>query len=232
VLRLGNGLAETKLSELTVLIEWPDILRLLFAVVAGAVIGFERELYDKPAGLRTNIMICLGAALFTLLSVRIGESRAGADETRIAAQIVTGVGFLGAGAIIQFRASVIGLTTAATIWLVASVGMAFGAGEYVLGVLVTILATAVLFGLSYAEDYIASWRTAAHLEIQLDAAPGVPDEVKRLIREGGARCRSWSITKAEAGYTVRASLLGPEGKIEELQGELMANEHVLSLKRL
>ena len=213
-------------------IEWSDILRLLFAVVAGAVIGFERELYDKPAGFRTNIMICLGAALFTLLSIRVAETRASSDITRIAAQIVTGVGFLGAGAIIQFRGSVIGLTTAATIWLVASVGMAFGAGKYTLGVVVTILATAVLFGLSYAEDYISAWRTAAHFEIRLDASPEVSDAVKHLIRDARVRCRSWTITKAEEGFTVRASLLGPEGKLEELQGELMANEHVLSLKRL
>lgn len=211
---------------------WTDILRVLAAVVAGAVIGLERELHDKPAGFRTNIMICLGAALFTLLSIRVAEQRFAADATRIAAQVVTGVGFLGAGAIIQFRGNVIGLTTAATIWTVASVGMAFGAGEYALGAIVTALATAVLIGLSFAEDYIASWRTTAHFEIQLDVAPEINEKLKRQVRGAGVHCRSWTITKADEGFTVHASLVGPSYRLERLQNALIANEHVLALKRL
>ncbi len=103
--------------------------------------------HRKSAGLRTNILICVGAAVFTLISRQI-VAGGGDSVSRIAAQIVTGVGFLGAGAIIQDRAGVHGLTTAATIWLVASIGMACGAGFYHLAVLTTIVAIAVLLGLA------------------------------------------------------------------------------------
>jgi putative Mg2+ transporter-C (MgtC) family protein len=127
---------------------WPgDLLSITFAVVFGAVIGIEREFHGKAAGLRTNILICLGAAVFTIISERM---TAGTEDsiTRIAAQIVTGVGFLGAGAIIQDRGGVHGLTTAATIWLVASIGMACGARLYQLAVITTLLAIIVLIGLA------------------------------------------------------------------------------------
>jgi putative Mg2+ transporter-C (MgtC) family protein len=127
---------------------WPDdLLSIIFAVIFGAVIGIEREFHGKAAGLRTNILICLGAAVFTIISERM---TAGTEDsvTRIAAQIVTGVGFLGAGAIIQDRGGVHGLTTAATIWLVASIGMACGARFYQLAVITTLLAIVVLFGLA------------------------------------------------------------------------------------
>ena len=143
------------------------LLRLLAAIVAGAVVGFEREMHDKPAGFRTNILICFGAALFTVMSMHFGEAT-GADGSRIAAQIVTGVGFLGAGTIIHFQANVLGLTTAATIWAVASVGMAFGAGEYVIGSIATLMTAGVLLGLSYVEEQIASWRLPATFKNHAD----------------------------------------------------------------
>ncbi len=213
-------------------IELSDLGRLLAAVAGGAVVGFERELHDKPAGFRTNIMICLGAALFTLLSTRLaGEGQMG-DRTRIAAQIVSGVGFLGAGAIIQFRANVIGLTTAATIWTVASIGMAFGAGEYLLGVAVTALSAGVLFGLTFAEHYIARWRTMVHLEIRMDATQAVCDEVERLVREAGVYCKSWTVTKSEGEFRALTSLVGPIEVLEHLQSELISQDHVTTLKRL
>jgi len=129
---------------------WPgDVLSIILAVVLGAAIGLEREISGKAAGLRTNVMICLGAAVFTIISKQMaGETGA---VTRIAAQIVTGVGFLGAGAIIRDRAGVLGLTTAATIWLVASIGMACGAKLYLLAVISTLIAIVVLIGLGQLE---------------------------------------------------------------------------------
>ena len=120
-----------------------DIPAILLAVVCGAVIGIERQFKHKPAGLRTNIMICLGAAVFTLISERMALDSHD-SVTRIASGIVTGVGFLGAGAVIQDRGGIHGLTTAATIWLVASVGMACGARLYYLAIITTVLALAVL----------------------------------------------------------------------------------------
>ena len=123
-----------------------QILGIVSAIVLGAAIGLERQLSGKAAGLRTNVLICLGAAVFTTISRELARGTGG-STTRIAAQVVTGVGFLGAGAIIQDRGGVHGLTTAATIWLVASIGMACGAGLYHLAVIATVAAIAVLLGL-------------------------------------------------------------------------------------
>lgn len=130
---------------------WPDdFFGIVLATILGAVIGLERELSGKSAGLRTNLLICLGASVFTILSREMAAGTGG-SVTRIAAQIVTGVGFLGAGAIIQDRGGVHGLTTAATIWLVASIGMACGARFYQLAVISTLIAIVVLFGLGKLE---------------------------------------------------------------------------------
>jgi putative Mg2+ transporter-C (MgtC) family protein len=130
---------------------WDDNLaRLSLAAVLGGAIGFERELRDREAGLRTHLLVCLGSALFTIVSaygfrefLTSGDQVIRADPTRIAAQIVTGIGFLGAGAIIRQGLSVRGLTTAATLWVSAAIGIAAGAGYYpgaVLGTVVTLIA--------------------------------------------------------------------------------------------
>ncbi len=125
---------------------WPDdVISIILAAFLGAAIGLERELSGKSAGLRTNLLICLGAAIFTIISKRLAVVDEG-STTRIAAQIVTGVGFLGAGAVIQDRRGVHGLTTAATIWLVASIGMACGAGFHDLAAISTLIVIVVLAG--------------------------------------------------------------------------------------
>ncbi len=127
---------------------WPeDVFSIILATFLGAAIGLERELSGKSAGLRTNLLICLGAAIFTIISKRMYDVDEG-STARIAAQIVTGVGFLGAGALIQDRRGVHGLTTAATIWLVASIGMSCGAGFHDLAVVSTLITIIVLAGLS------------------------------------------------------------------------------------
>jgi putative Mg2+ transporter-C (MgtC) family protein len=132
-----------------------EVVPVLLAVACGTVIGIERQIMHKPAGLRTNVLICLGAAVFTIIS---REMVAGSQDsiTRIAAQIVTGVGFLGAGTVIQDRGGVHGLTTAATIWLMASIGMACGARFYGLAIVSTIIALFVLIGLGQIDKYLLS----------------------------------------------------------------------------
>ena len=130
---------------------WPDdLLGIILAVVFGAAIGLEREISGKAAGLRTNVLICLGAAVFTIISKQMAAGT-GDSLTRIAAGVVAGVGFLGAGAVIVDRGGVHGLTTAATIWLVASIGMACGTGFYSLAVISTFIAILVLMGLGQLE---------------------------------------------------------------------------------
>ncbi|HXW03996.1 MAG TPA: MgtC/SapB family protein [Vicinamibacterales bacterium] len=119
------------------------IRRLLLAAVLGGVLGLERELRQKTAGLRTNILIAIGSALFTLMSSELADG-IGADPGRVAAQIVTGIGFLGAGAILRTGSGIYGLTTAATIWVNAAVGVAAGGGEYNLAIIATVITLAVL----------------------------------------------------------------------------------------
>lgn len=125
-------------------IELELLLRLVIATVLGAGIGLQRELAGKPAGMRTHILICLGCALFTIVSTE-GFSGLGNDPSRIAAGVVTGIGFLGAGAIIRGEEEIIaGLTTAASIWVVAAVGLAVGAGLYFISAVASALAAVVL----------------------------------------------------------------------------------------
>jgi putative Mg2+ transporter-C (MgtC) family protein len=130
------------------------VLKLLLAATLGGIIGLEREFHRKPAGLRTNMFICLGSALFTILSAQVVSGTAH-DPGRIAAQIITGIGFIGAGAIIRERGSVVGLTTAATIFVVASVGMAVGMGLYVTGLFATVMILLALSILGWAEKRLS-----------------------------------------------------------------------------
>jgi putative Mg2+ transporter-C (MgtC) family protein len=119
-------------------------LRLLVASLLGAAIGFEREIHAHPAGMRTHLLVSLGSAAFTVLGIFFFLSATPTDPTRIAAQIVSGIGFLGAGAILKYGTSVRGLTTAASLWATAAVGMAAGAGAWVVAVVTTVL---ILFSL-------------------------------------------------------------------------------------
>ena len=116
-------------------------LRLVLAVIVGGLIGFERKVVHKPAGLRTHILVCLGATLFTIVSI---TTFADIDPARIIAGIVTGIGFLGAGTIFRAEYHVKGLTTAASMWSVAAIGIAVGVGEYLLSAVATVLVILIL----------------------------------------------------------------------------------------
>ena len=136
------------------------VQRLVLAAALGAALGFERELRQKSAGLRTNILIAVGSALFTVMSISMAE---GGDTTRIAAQIVTGIGFLGAGAIMRTGSGVQGLTTAATVWVNAAVGVAAGGGEYHLAIIATAVTLAALLVLAPVERWIERFSTKHQL---------------------------------------------------------------------
>jgi len=126
--------------------------RLALGLVLGAVIGFERELHRQPAGFRTHSLVALGAALFTIVSA-YGFGGSLVDPTRIAAQIVSGIGFIGAGTILQYRGNIRGLTTAASLWSVAAIGMAAGAGLLVMAVIGMLLILVVLSLLDRVEAF-------------------------------------------------------------------------------
>jgi putative Mg2+ transporter-C (MgtC) family protein len=127
--------------------------RLALGLVLGAAIGFERELHRQPAGFRTHSLVALGSALFTIISA-YGFAGSAVDPTRIAAQIVSGIGFIGAGTILQHRGSIRGLTTAASLWSVAAIGMAAGAGLLALALIGTLLILVVLSLLDNVEAFI------------------------------------------------------------------------------
>lgn len=147
------------------------IRRLITAALLGAALGFERELRQKDAGLRTNILIAVGSALFTLMSIEI--SGPSGDPARIAAQIVTGIGFLGAGAIMRTDTGIQGLTTAATVWVNAAVGVAAGGGKYHLALIATGVTLAALWILEPIERVIARrFGKPARKVIKPDESPG------------------------------------------------------------
>jgi putative Mg2+ transporter-C (MgtC) family protein len=153
------------------------------ATLLGGAIGLERELSGKPAGLRTNILICLGSVLFTHLSLGMGGS--GADPTRVAAQIVTGVGFIGAGTILHARGAVVGLTSAATIWVVAAIGVALGARYYAESLGTAVFVLAVLQGLGWVEKIVERQAAVRRVSIHARAGPTAVDELETAVRRSG-----------------------------------------------
>ncbi|HXU80114.1 MAG TPA: MgtC/SapB family protein, partial [Polyangia bacterium] len=152
------------------------LVQLLLAVLLGGAIGIERELKGKPAGLRTNVLICIAAVLFTMLSIRLSQGRG--DPGRLAAQILTGVGFIGAGTILHTRGAVTGLTSAATIWVVTAIGIALGSGAYVEALGATVLVMLVLAGLGRFEDLLARQTTTSRLIIHARPQPNALQDLE------------------------------------------------------
>lgn len=184
-----------------------DLLgRLVLAAALGGLIGLERELSGKPAGLRTNILICVGAALITDVSVAIGESARAAggalaaDPGRIAAQIVSGIGFIGAGTILQARGSVVGLTTAATIWVVAGIGIAVGAQAYVEAVGATVLVFATLMLLGRLEIVLVRRLSSVRYEVTMERGAGSLEAVEAAFAEAGLRLSVEAVDRREAAF--------------------------------
>jgi putative Mg2+ transporter-C (MgtC) family protein len=159
------------------------LVQLLLAVILGGAIGSERELRGRPAGLRTNILICVGAVLFTVLSQKLAGPSG--DRGRVAAQILTGVGFIGAGTILHLRGAVSGLTSAATIWVVAAIGMALGCGAYLEAAGTTLLVLLVLAGLGPVEARLARQVTHRQLIIHAQPGPTTLGELEELVRRAG-----------------------------------------------
>ncbi|MBV9180973.1 MAG: MgtC/SapB family protein [Acidobacteria bacterium] len=158
-----------------------DIARLLLASLLGGLIGLDRELKHRPAGLRTNLFICLGAAMFTLLSDQLAGEHTG-DHTRIAAQIIPGIGFIGAGSIIHARADLVtGITSAATLFVVASIGMAVGAGRYVVALATTLVILGVLSLFGFIEQSFDLKLTLHSYEVTGGSAEAVIAEANEAL---------------------------------------------------
>jgi putative Mg2+ transporter-C (MgtC) family protein len=197
--------------------EWEILVRLLVAAALGGAIGIERELRDREAGFRTHLLVSVGAALFTLVSAYAwtdfefgGGTGVTFDPTRIAAQIVTGIGFLGAGAIIRHGLSVRGLTTAATLWVVAAIGMASGAGFYWAAVIGTAVALVSLGPLRFVSRRFLDRPHPGLLAVDLKAHSGASSVLGELD-ELGVRVQSFSLVDTDGKQHVDVELELPHG---------------------
>ena len=201
------------------------LLQLVLATVLGGIVGLERELKGKPAGLRTNILICIGATFFTVLSLHLAQS--GGDPGRIAAQILPGVGFIGAGTILHTRGSVSGLTSAATIWVVAAIGMALGSRAYVEAVGTAVLVMVVLQGLGMAERRLQ--RRLAHSRLTIHSRADAFDELIAIVRKIGLDIVECSRRQDGADAVVELDLAGPRRLHDQAMATLVRHDAVRSV---
>lgn len=156
-------------------------IRLLFAGALGAAIGVEREIRRRPAGIRTSMFVCMATALFTMLSAELAHRWGDSSGTRIASNIVQGIGFLGAGAILRDNAGVIGMTTAATIFVEAAIGMAVGGGLYAVAGAATVIVLFALVVLSWVADWFGLKGRAVIFRMTTSHADNVAAEVQRYL---------------------------------------------------
>lgn len=206
------------------------LIKLALAVFLGGIIGFERELAAKPAGLRTNILICVGAALLMDVSMRIGivDGRRIGDPARIAAQVVSGVGFIGAGTIMHAQGMVTGLTSAATIWVVAAIGLTVGGGFYIEGLGAGLLVTFVLAGLGRFEHYVRRLRRVVSATIR--TKPGTPpEEVALALRAHGIMIESERVYDHVEDRTFELKLAGPSRQFEVATAALLSRDFVYGI---
>lgn len=201
-----------------------EIVKLLLAILVGGLIGAEREYRDKAAGFRTLIFICVGSALITSVSMRIGGVE---DPVRIAANIVTGVGFLGAGAIMRDSGRVLGLTTAATIWLVAALGIAIGGGLYMIAISATLVVLGVLVIFPKIEHLIDNARHVVHYEVICANDREHYQKVEKLFQESGLQLRRIQRAKSEGKMVCCWQVTGTPAKHEILVDQLLTCPEVI-----
>ena len=184
------------------------VVRLIVAAVLGGAIGLERQLRRKPAGLRTNMFICFGAAMFTVLSDKLAGSLGG-DHTRVAAQIIPGIGFIGAGSILHARGSVVGLTTAATLFVVAGVGMAAGGGLYITAFFATVVILLALAVLGRLERRFAMHSKLVTYEVTGAGAEAILVEANRMLDEAHATMQNVRVAGQPGHVRVMFTVDGP-----------------------
>ncbi|HEV8382256.1 MAG TPA: MgtC/SapB family protein [Gemmatimonadales bacterium] len=206
------------------------VLQIGLATLLAGAIGLERELGGKPAGLRTNILICIGSVLYTHLSLAMlagsGGIPAGTDTTRVAAQIVTGVGFIGAGTILHARGAVVGLTSAATIWVVAAIGVALGSGYYLEGVATTLAVIVVLAGLGRMEKIVQSHSMRSTITIHARPGPTVLEDLETLVRRTGLEVLTMSNRQENVDLVIELELRGSKRLYDQAIVTLLHHNHV------
>jgi putative Mg2+ transporter-C (MgtC) family protein len=199
-----------------------SMARLVLAAILGGVIGLERELRHRPAGLRTNMFICFGAALFTILSDVLAVEHLG-DHTRISAQIIPGIGFIGAGSILHTRGLTTGLTTASTLFVVASVGMATGGGLYLTAVFATGVVLIALFSLGHLELTFNLKTLLISYEVTGTSVEEISQELNRILEREHRMMQN--VVSGNTGEHVRLQfdVAGCNRDQKRLLGELKAS---------
>lgn len=200
------------------------MLQVGLATLLGGAIGLERELGGKPAGLRTNILICIGSVLYTHISIAMVG--AGADPTRVAGQIVTGVGFIGAGTILHARGAIVGLTSAATIWVVAAIGVALGSSYYLEGIAATLVVLVVLAGLGRVEKLVERHLTRATISIHARPGPTVLEDLEELVRRAGLEILAVSSRQENVDLVVDFDMRGSKRLHDQVMITLLHHDHV------
>jgi putative Mg2+ transporter-C (MgtC) family protein len=214
------------------------IFKLALACILGAMIGLERESLNRPAGLRTYTLVCVGSALAMIVSIDIYMQyyqTVNADPGRIAAQVISGIGFLGAGTIMREGASVRGLTTAAGLWVVACIGLAVGAGLYIPAVATTILILFVLIYFIRFEQFFTGMREYKGLVIVVEDRPGQVGNIGSILGDMGVLIKNIQLTHLENEDNLEVELLVelPSGmKISEVIEELSTMKELKSIDRL
>lgn len=206
-----------------------DIIKLVLALVFGGVIGLERELRSKSAGFRTMILICVGSAFYTDIAVHIGTP---AEESRIVANIITGIGFLGAGAIFRDtgNGTVSGMTTASMIWIVAAIGMAVGFGEYWIAVVVTLLTQIVLWGFTGLQRPIDAWHEARTYTLMFHRGSCSQDYLEKLFAEHGMKHYFLSFQSEKGIITIAWTLHGSSAKHRAMMERLLVEPAIDSVR--
>ena len=190
---------------------WELVLRLLLAVALGAALGVERESRNKTAGTRTHALVALGAALFTVSGAFMSPD-VFSDRTRIAAQVVSGIGFIGGGAILRSGLTVTGITTAASLWMAASFGVAAGVGLYWVAAAGGLLAFVTILGLGSIADLLLKRRGLISLEMVYEPGHGTLEFVFRGLGESGATVRGMQLVNEGAERHVQLSVSGVDEK--------------------
>ena len=200
------------------------LLKILLSAILGGIIGLEREMSHKEAGLRTNILIAVGSTLLTILSFKFAILAKNVDPSRIAAQIVTGIGFLGAGAIIQAKFSVHGLTTAASMWTVSAIGISVGSGYYLISFLITIFIIVILTFFKYVSKLIEKQKKMFVYIIKIEDRASIFTEIKKIITELGISYSNADFYKYKEGIEIEILFESSQNKNEKFL------EKVLQLK--
>lgn len=209
--------------------------RLLLASILGGMIGLERELSGKPAGLRTTMLICVGATLLTELSLQIAglgtEGGFRSDPARLAAQIVPGIGFIGAGAILHGRGRVTGLTTAATLWVATAIGIAVGAGAYVEAIGTTLLVLGTLLLLAKFERWLSRHRLHRRYVAAVGRHGSEFEQLEEAIRGGKLDVRIESVEREGDALEVTLRAAGPRHEHDDLLRRLAKEPGVRRVRR-